>query len=215
MSRRYHTMANYEELGKSDVRHYFYLTPAGIAVSDLVALVIFAVVSGATLFTLTLAILMVFFGFSFLHAFHWALAAFLLPVAVLGLVSLRLIAALCISTLERITGIDLDASGEVGDQRRPEIRLIPVWRSDVPTINGVDRDDLVYFIKTITQTGDWTQRTWRGKRMPSGRVCDNEYHQALCRILENAGVIVDRGPRTSGRLLTTDAARILRLLRLT
>lgn len=197
------------------VRRYLYLTPAGSAISDLVALVFFVLVSGIALFAFVTLVLTVFVEMSFWEAWRWGLGASLTPIAVLGLISLRLLWALFTAALERILGVDLDDSGEIGDVAgREEVRLLPVWRNDVPLINGVDQEDLVHFVETITRTEDWTQRTWRGKTLPSGRACDVDYHQALCGVLEDAGVIVGRGPRTSGELATTDSRRILRLLQL-
>lgn len=90
------------------------------------------------------------------------------------------------------------------------IRLIPVRSSRL--VDGVDREDLAYFVKTVCRTGDVTQRAWRGMRMPSSAVCDNALHARLVGILEKGGYLVERGPRTAGRLTTRDAGEMLRTL---
>jgi len=113
------------------------------------------------------------------------------------------------SLLERLTGSDLDHSGQRGDI--PDIRIVP-YRGPSHTVGGCAPDDLRYFIHTITATGDWTQKSWRGKTLPSGEKCDNDYHGKLCKVLQSIGVIVGAGPRVSGTLTTTDADEILTLL---
>jgi len=113
------------------------------------------------------------------------------------------------SLLEQWTGQDLDGSGEVGDV--PDVRIIP-YRGPSHTVGGCAPDDLRYFVHTITATGDWTQKSWRGKTLPSGEKCDNDYHGKLCKVLQSIGVIVGAGPRVSGTLSTTDPAEILGML---
>ena len=92
-----------------------------------------------------------------------------------------------------------------------EIRIIP-FQGRGKLIEGVDPDDLRFFIETVMATGDWTQRAWRGVRLPSGRKCDNDYWAMLTAILRKTGILVDAGPRSKGRLTTTDATRVLDLL---
>ncbi len=106
---------------------------------------------------------------------------------------------------ETLIGYDLDAIGP------EEIRLVP-YRGPGKLIDGVIPDDLRYFVETVTQTGDWTQRAWRGVKMPSGRRCDNDYWAAMTGILRKTGVIVDAGPRATGRLTTSDAGEVLAML---
>lgn len=110
---------------------------------------------------------------------------------------------------ERITGRDLNMSGAVGD--RPDIRLIPVNGSS-HTIGGVEPEDWRFFVQTICATQDWTQATWRGASMPSGRRCDNEYWDRLTKPLKAARVIVNAGPRATGELVVTDPNVILEML---
>ena len=114
-----------------------------------------------------------------------------------------------IALLERLTGHDLDGSGQIGDV--PDIRIIP-YRGPSHTIGGCAPDDLRYFVHTITATGDWTQKSWRGKQLPSGKKCDNDYHSTLCTVLQKTGIVVGAGPRVSGTLTTTNAEEILTLL---
>jgi len=106
---------------------------------------------------------------------------------------------------ETLIGYDLDGIGP------EEIRIVP-YRGPGKLIDGVIPDDLRYFVETVTQTHDWTQRAWRGVKMPSGRRCDNEYWAAMTGILRKTGVIVDAGPRSTGRLTTSDAGEVLAML---
>lgn len=96
--------------------------------------------------------------------------------------------------------------------RREEIRPIPVYRAEVPRFHGIDVEDLKYFIRTICETRDWTQRTWRNVVMPSGTRCDDKMHRKMCEILELSGFLVGRKPRHSGELLATRPGTILRTL---
>ena len=94
-----------------------------------------------------------------------------------------------------------------------DIRLIPVQGGRL--VDGVDERDLAKFIEVVCNTGRFTQRDWRNVDMPSGRVCDNEYHALLIAPLVKAQVIVDRTERVAGRLVTRDAAQVKRVLGLT
>jgi len=104
-----------------------------------------------------------------------------------------------------IGGYDLDGIGPA------EVRIVP-YRGPGKLIDGVIPDDLRFFVETVTQTQDWTQRSWRGVKMPSGRRCDNEYWSQLIGVLRKTGVIVDAGPRATGRLTTRDAGEVMQLL---
>lgn len=119
------------------------------------------------------------------------------------------IASVVQATAEKITRKDLNMSGAIGD--RQDIRLIPVTGSTY-TIGGVAPEDWRFFINTICQTQDWTQATWRGASMPSGRRCDNEYWERLTKPLKAARVIVNAGPRATGELVVTDPDVILEML---
>ena len=90
------------------------------------------------------------------------------------------------------------------------IRLIPVYRHQF--VDGVDRRDLRHFIIDSMRTQDWTQRRWRGRRMPSGRRCDNEYHHQMLEILRRTGVLVNSGPRRTGYLATHNITEVLERL---
>jgi hypothetical protein len=95
---------------------------------------------------------------------------------------------------------------------RKDYQLVQVYRHDVPTFEGIDVEDLEYFIRTICSTRDWTQRTWRGKIMPSGIRCDTRMHRKMCDILERAGFFVGRKPRSSGQLVAREPETILATL---
>lgn len=96
--------------------------------------------------------------------------------------------------------------------RREEIRPIPVYRAEVPRFYGVDVEDLEYFIRTICETRDWTQRTWRNVVMPSGVKCDDRLHRKMCQILEISEFLVGRKPRHSGKLMVSRPETILATL---
>ena len=106
---------------------------------------------------------------------------------------------------ETLIGYDLDGIGP------EEIRIVP-YKGPGKLIDGVIPEDLRHFVETVMQTQDWTQRAWRGVKMPSGRRCDNEYWAAMTGILRKTGVIVDAGPRATGRLTTTDAKEVMAML---
>lgn len=110
---------------------------------------------------------------------------------------------------EKVTGRDLNQSGAVGD--RPDIRLVPI-RGSAYTIGGVEPEDWRHFVRTMCSTGDWTQATWRGVRMPSGRRCDNEYWERVTGHLKVLGIIVNAGPRATGELAIDDPNVILEML---
>lgn len=95
------------------------------------------------------------------------------------------------------------------EQERDNIRLVPVNRYTGATVEGLEPADIVYFVSTITRTGDWTQRAWRNRRLPSGRRCDNATHKQFTGLLSRCGVLEGTGPRTTGHLATRDTAAIL------
>lgn len=133
------------------------------------------------------------------------LACALAPVAILGLG----MAAVEVRGLQ-LALADRDA-GELEDSTEPErVRLVPV--NHRPVVDGCDAADLAFFTRTAIGAADWTQATWRGRRMPSGRACDNRYHAALVAALVKVGVIVDYSRGSSGHLAITDVAQALELL---
>ncbi len=106
-------------------RRYMYMTPAGVALSDLVAIICYTTVGGLILCLVAILGLTGLARWDFWHAWRWGLALGLVPPALVGLLFLRLIMALVNAALERILGVDLDNSGEVGDMPT-EVRLIPI-----------------------------------------------------------------------------------------
>lgn len=172
----------------------------GILVYATVASV--AIVLGGTLFL------------SALNMLAWELLRLFVAVASLPWVFVGALLILAtwkqgVALLERLTNLDLDDSGEVGDV--PDIRLVPV-RGPSHTVGGVAPEDWRYFVETICAVPDWTQRTWRGQLLPSKRKCDNEYWSLLTGGLKRVGVIAAGGERSTGHLTTTDAAEILDML---
>ena len=104
-----------------DMRRYVSITPAGVALGDLVAIVMYTLVGGLIL-ALTAILALVGLGkWEFWRAWRWGLALGLVPPGIVGLLFLRLIVALVNAALERILGRDLDNSGDVGDV--PALRL--------------------------------------------------------------------------------------------
>ena len=132
-----------------------------------------------------------------------------IPWVVVGVLLILATWRQCVALLERLTNLDLDGSGGVGDV--PDIRLVPV-RGSGHTVDGVAPEDWRRFVTTICAVPDWTQRTWRNQQMPSGRQCDNEYWSLLTGGLKKINVIADSGPRSTGHLTTTDPAEILDML---
>jgi len=135
-----------------------------------------------------------------------------IPWLVVGVLLVLASLRYSLGLLERLTGVDLNRSGDVGDI--PDVRIVP-YRGPSHTVDGIVPDDLRYFVHTICSTSDWTQATWRRVRMPSGKRCNTDYHTAMCETLRKTGVIVNAGPRASGNLTTTDPVEILDLLGLT
>lgn len=144
------------------------------------------------------------------HGVWWqlSLALGLLPPAILALGMLLYLRRNLLWGLEALTGQDLDGDGMAGQPER--VRLVPVNRRVM--VNGVDSEDLALFARAAVGTGDWTQATWRGRRMPSGRRCDNGYHAALVAALVKVGIVQDYGPRSAGHLAVSDVDDALRLL---
>jgi len=116
------------------------------------------------------------------------------------------------AALERITGQDWDDSGAIGDlPREQDIRVVPAF-GRASTTDQVDNRDLRTFVRTICETKDWTQASWRGRQLPSGRTCDNAYHANLVAPLVKIRAIQDYGPRRTGFLAEDDADEICRRL---
>lgn len=112
------------------------------------------------------------------------------------------------AALERITGQDWDDSGEIGDlPREQDIRVVPAF-GKTSTTDQVDNRDLRAFVRTICQTKDWTQASWRGRQLPSGRTCDNAYHALLVAPLVKIRAVQGYGPRVTGFLAEDDADEI-------
>ena len=130
----------------------------------------------------------------------------LMPLLVIGVMCARMQYSRLIIAFEEAIQYDLDGDGIIGE----DIRLIPVRGGRL--IDNAEERDLKTFIRTICDTNDWTQASWRGKRMPSGRECDNEYLSALIDPLVKGGFIQGRAPRVTGRLVENDADIILNTL---
>ena len=144
----------------------------------------------------------------------WDVYRFVVVLAALPWASIGVLLAVAafrhgLAILETVSGWDLDRSGAIGDV--PDIRLVP-FRGPAFTVAGIHPDDWVCFVRAICATGDWTQGTWRGVKLPSGAKCDNAMWATLTGELKRVGVIANAGPRSSGDLTTGDPAEILGLL---
>jgi hypothetical protein len=137
-----------------------------------------------------------------------SLALALLPFALLALGMLLYLRRNLLWGLESLTGRDLDGDGMAGQPER--VRLVPVNKRVM--VNGVDSEDLSFFTRAAVETCDWTQATWRGRRLPSGRRCDNGYHAQLVGCLVKVGIVRDYGRGTAGHLAVSDVDAALRLL---
>jgi len=132
----------------------------------------------------------------------------LVPFAVLALGMMLYLRRNLLWTLESLTGQDLDGDGMAGEPER--VRLVPVNKRVM--VNGVDSEDLALFARAAIGSGDWTQAAWRGRHMPSGRRCTNDYHAALMGVLVKAGIVQDYGPRSKGYLAVSDTEAALQRL---
>ncbi len=109
-----------------------------------------------------------------------------------------------IITLEVSLNRDINRDGIVGEK----IRLIPVY-SGGKQVDGVPPKDLRSFIRSIVADKKWSQPTWVGQQMPSGRTVDIEYYAAMIAPLVKAGFIVDRARRKTGKLTCFDPETII------
>jgi hypothetical protein len=132
----------------------------------------------------------------------------LVPLMMIGIMCARMQLTRLVAAFEEAIQYDLDGDGVIGQ----DIRLIPVRGGRL--VDDVEERDLKAFIRTICDTSDWTQASWRGKQMPSGKECDNDYLNALKKPLVKAGFIQGRAPRVTGRLVENDADVILESLRI-
>ncbi|MFQ5594267.1 MAG: hypothetical protein ACE5HA_08975 [Anaerolineae bacterium] len=114
-----------------------YVTPAGVDLGDLVAIVSYTAVGGLILCLTAILALTALGKWEFWRAWRWGLAVGLVPPGIVGLLFLRLIVALVNAALERILGRDLDNSGEVGDV--PALRL-EIANKEGRTMHFLDLD---------------------------------------------------------------------------
>lgn len=143
---------------------------------------------------------------------HWTAVLFrascviaLIPQMLAGAMCARLQLTRLVAAFEEATQYDLNRDGVIGNG--DSVRLIPVRGG--PLVDDAEEHDLRVFVKAICSDGDWTQARWRNKQLPSGRVCDDEYLNALIGPLVKAGFIQGRAPRVTGRLVERDPMVIL------
>ena len=139
----------------------------------------------------------------------WRVAAVVMVLPIL-LVALVGIAALVLGATERLTRRDLDGNGVIGN----DIRLIPV-HARAPTLDGLDPRDLRHFVEQLGVNGDPSQSNWRGKRLPSGRSCDDGMWARFVAATAKTGHLVPGGPRKRTALVDFDVDDVLADLGLT
>lgn len=174
----------------------------GMGALDLVRMTLTA---SASLWAVISVLLVLAVGVRPEEAWRWGLLAALLA---LGL--MRLIHAYVNAVLEHLWGVDLDASGAIGDVQAEQIRLVP-YRGPARLIDGVPEQDLREFIGQLPVRGH-TKRAWVGYRFKSGRVCDYETWKRLTDILAKAGLLQGRSERSAGVLVTMDPEEIATVL---
>lgn len=86
-------------------------------------------------------------------------------------------------------------------EQRDNIRIVPL-RSFNLTVDDIPARDLAWFCHGLSLGASHVQRAWIGKTAPSGRLVDTLYWRALSKPLRKAGILVDVGPRRSGRLVS-------------
>lgn len=147
----------------------------------------------------SLAIVIVALSLIVVNHIWWqgTLFAFMLPFLAL---SVRMMAYLTGSPRDRLP---------VGEK----VRLIPMYGRRL--VDGIDRRDLIEFICTICRTGNFTQKEWRGRRLPSGATCSNEVHAKMVQELVRFGFVEGRSEGAAGHLTTHNANEILKKLELT
>lgn len=94
-----------------------------------------------------------------------------------------------------------------------QVRLVGV-NVNTPrrALDGVDERDLLYFCERAVIAGH-SKRVWLGQTLPSGKLVSTfqDYDQMIAPLLK-AGLIVGRGERSAGKLVTDDAGELKRAL---
>jgi hypothetical protein len=94
-----------------------------------------------------------------------------------------------------------------------EHHLVPVYIPE-STLEGLPISVIVEFIEQLQVRGH-TKRSWvNAYTFRNGMTCDYQTWSTLCGILEKVQILVDRGERKAGRLVTSDPNEILARLRL-
>lgn len=119
---------------------------------------------------------------------------------------------------ERLTSVNVKGRSNVvavnsAGQAVENIRLVGL-NVNRPTriVDGVDERDLVYFVERIFVRGH-SKRAWLGEQLPSGKVVSTfaDYNSLISPLIK-AGLIVDRGERSAGKLITDNAGVMKRVL---
>lgn len=89
-------------------------------------------------------------------------------------------------------------------------------------MGDIDREDWEWFCKQIAATRDWTARRWEGitLRNSNYRITNKDTegqgeatsYARLIQVLVDAGIIADRSPGQTGRLVVTEPDRMLTLI---
>lgn len=141
------------------------------------------------------ALLLAFLGW----AVSWLILGWVWPDA--GALGLAPLVVLVVRLMAYLLGLPRETSGD------ETVRLIPVRSRQI--VDDTDSRDLAFFVREVAKTGVFTQKAWRGRKLPSGASCSDEMYNQMISVMEKATFIVDRGPRSAGRLTTTDADAML------
>ena len=136
-----------------------------------------------------------------------------IPWVVVGVLLILATWRQCVALLERLTGRDLDGSGGVGDV----VRLVSFKGSSKLVDTGdrkIPEDDLRHFIEQGFIIGT-TQIAWRGSKMPSGKICDTNYHRDLVGVMTEHGLIEGVRKGAAGHWTVNTAQEALDTLGLT
>jgi hypothetical protein len=147
------------------------------------------------------------------------LIAFALPWVVIAGGALFRVGAWAVPQIEKIIRVDLNQDGAIGPPASTPTRFVPVRGGSMGNLadlvdaggGAVERADAIAFVRTAVVTSDWSRRAWTGQRLPSGRVCDADYHAALMRFLTTFDVVKDYGERKKGTAVTSNGDEALRL----
>lgn len=99
----------------------------------------------------------------------------------------------------------------LGSGPTEDMRIVPLRAYD-KLIEKVPQRDIAWFALGLSRGMKHSQRTWLGKRAPSGTLVDPAYWYSLCKPLRKAEIIKGAGERHAGTLTTRDLDKMLTIL---